>query len=80
MDSRIGKHGETKPTHTLMGRLVGGQVTITRDLGGGYYVIVDVGHIPEYEALIEELRGTIKHEPKRAYKQDKNSGETDNTV
>jgi hypothetical protein len=81
MDTRLGKNGERKPTHTLLGLPIGNmQITQRRSLGGGYWCVLDVGMIPNVEQLIEELKEGIPSEPKRQRKSVKASSEADNAV
>jgi hypothetical protein len=79
MDARIGKRGEYKPTFTIRGLPVAGQVTETRELGNGYYCIVN-GTGSDIDGLIKELKESIPNESKRKPAKDKKHGETDNSL
>ena len=75
MDDRIGKQGEGgyRPKCTIQGRVMrkatarsdAEQILIRRNLGNGYYVVVDTGVIPNLEELIAELKEGLPNEPKR---------------
>jgi hypothetical protein len=80
MDARIGKVGGKRPTFTLLGLPVVGQVLKTRSLGHGYYCIVDFG-CPDEQQLIDELMEALpKDEPKRKRGQDKSESEESNAL
>ena len=80
MDARIGIKGGKRPTFTLLGLPVVGQVLKTRGLGGGYYCIVDFA-LPNEQELIDELKEALpKDEPKRKHRQDKTEGEESDTL
>jgi hypothetical protein len=82
MDTRIGKYGGQKPTHTILGIINRPPALLTRSLGNGYYVVVD-SSLPndfDLEAEIEKLRGELpkeKHEPKRKPKQQLETSDED---
>jgi hypothetical protein len=83
MNNKIGKRGEkgVRPKETLLGRPITNksQILITRNLGDGYFVVIDPGIIPDLEEQIDKLKKEIPNESKRK-KSATSSGEAGNNL
>jgi hypothetical protein len=83
MDKRIGKAGGEKPLLTVRGKQVPHNITQARNLGDGYYCVMDVVSTDESESIVKDLQSIVRkmNEPKRKdRKPAKKTGDEDNAV